>query len=445
MRQLKNLFHNDTENWRSRRVLFFQSAAQFLNGVAEEKILAGFDKLLLSPTLTPEGKRSILGLQAAARKSFDEARAVFGQLIDVRTELKGYLQKSVCLVVPNLSAPVSRVTAAAALGDSILTGRYLSKVSPRRAFLTSALVALILSGGLAVLPPLTAGLIGAAAVLIAGLGTLILFTFLGIWLNPLLFIFSLSAVVITSLSSEALWHYGRKKNFRKTLAPRMSLERFDELIPLNMSTEGTLPAEGRDASILAVRAKRIALFPLEEAGVNAGAEKIVTAYRIYHHTIGDLLRNCGAFVYAMDDDLILAVFGAPLDLTGHRLRAELSGKAVIEAEATLAQSLGDAGIAYKMGTLCVGIDSGLVDFGDTGIPGFSGYSAYGPIPVRARLLSGLGERYDCRILITENVKREMPDGWEGHRLDKLVTDAEGTEEFFYNLRFPIDAGRSATA
>ncbi|MFA6507705.1 MAG: CHASE2 domain-containing protein [Treponemataceae bacterium] len=415
-----------TKEWRALRERFYLSASRFLDGDAEQKITAGYDKLLESPTLTPEGKMSLLGLKSAAANSFSRSRTQLHELVELRKTLKNNLESSICIVAPALRAPISRVKAAAALGDAILSERSLRVFPSGAIFAVSASLAFALSTIVALLAPVAAFVVGSVVTILAASGAAALLIFLGAWFNPLLV--AGSAATVTAVSTFLVWNERgeRRRATLRAFEPRLSAESLKRLSASH--DPRLLEGEKREASIIAVRAKGISDYP-----TSSDPREIVSAFRLYHEVIGEILKKQGALLYALEGELIFASFGAPLPLADHRRQAALAAVAVIDAEDELKRLFAETGITLRTGILRVGADSGVCDFGETGLSGFSGYAAFGPVPVRARLLSGLGERYGCRILVTEDVKRELGDGFEALRLDKLVTKADGSEEYFYEL------------
>jgi hypothetical protein len=420
-----------TDEWRALRERFYQSAGRFLEGDAEARILAGYDALLASPTLTEEGRTSLLALKSAAANSFARARGNLRELAELRASLKAELVGSICVVAPALRSPVSRVKAAASLADSILSERFLRIFPSGASFAVAASLAFALSTVIAFLGPVAALAVGTAAAVFAAAGAAALLVFLGAWFNPLLAGGS-AAVVVAASAALAFGERGeRRRAMLRAFAPRLSPESLKKLAKTH--DPRILAGEKREASIVAVRAKGISEYP-----ASSDSRQIVSAFRLYHGTVGEILKREGALLYALEGELIFASFGAPLPREDHRNRAGLAAAAVIDAEKALVRAFSEAGIALPTGSLRVGIDSGLCDFGDSGLSGFSGYAAFGPVPVRARLLSGLAERYGCRILATENAKNGIGDRFEALRLDKLVTKADGSEEYFYELRIASD-------
>ncbi len=415
-----------TGEWRGLRERFFDSAGRFLEGPSEGRILAGYDVLLASPTLTEEGSASIQALKSAASNSFGRARGMLRELRELRKTLKDELVGSICVVAPALRSPVSRVKAATALADAFLSKRFL-RVFPRTMlFAVCASLAFALSTILAFLGPIGAVVVGTAVSVIAAAGAAATFVLLGAWFNPLLAAGAAGTATLVS-SFIALTERGeRKRALLRSFAPRMSPESLKKVASAHYAR--LVEGEKREASIVAVRAKGIA-----EYADAADSKATVAAFRLYHETIGDVLKKEGAFLYAIEGELIFASFGAPVPRADHRAAAAAAALAVVAAEETLGDAFQRAGFPLPRGSLRVGVDAGLCDFGEAGLSGFSVFAAFGPVPVRARVLSNLAERYGCRALATEEVKRGLDDAFQTLRLDQLVTKADGKEEYFYEV------------
>lgn len=416
-----------TAEWRALRVRFYRSASNVLAGEAERLILDGYDKLLASPTLSAEGKASLAALKSAAANSFGRARSLLSELARLRIELKRELERSICVVAPALRAPVTRVKAAASLADAILSDRFIRPIPAETAFAACAALAIVLSAVLAFLGPVAALSAGAAGIALSGAAASALLVLSGIWLNPLLAAGAAGTATLASTFLAFNERGERKRALLRSFAPRVSSESLRKLASAHYAR--LVEGEKREASIVAVRAKGIA-----DHSSAADSKDIVSAFRLYHETIGGVLKKEGALLYAIEGELIFASFGAPVPCADHRAAAVRAAHAVVAAEEVLARAFAEAGAALQPGILRVGIDSGLCDFGEAGLSGFSVFAAFGPVPVRARVLSNLAERYGCRVLATENVKRGLGGGFEALRLDQLVTKSDGSEEYFYELR-----------
>ncbi len=419
----------DTEDWRRLRKQFYRITAGFLSGIAEKKIDDGYSLLLESSTLTPEGKRNILALKNAARSSFDRAGKTFGELLKLRDTLEREIQSSICIIAPELKDPVSRVRAAAGLADALLSGHFFSIFPSLEAFLVSGLLAVFVSLILAALAPVSAAFAGIAAVILSAAAASLFFVHTGIWFNPLLAAGSAAAAAIVSVFTGSISAYRINESISRQSSVLLQLSKYPSLHP----TPESNPPEGEkiEASIIAVRFRLngITWSPDSSAG-----NKIISALHIYHETIGAVLRENGAFLYALEGEVIFASFGGRIPGKGHRIQAELAAAAVLEEEDKLEESFKNAGIVYKAGAVSVGIDTGLCGFGSDDIDGLPEYIASGDVPARAGILSGLGERYKCRILITEDVATNICEGFEAVKLDRIIPEIDKSRKYFFCLR-----------
>jgi class 3 adenylate cyclase len=86
----------------------------------------------------------------------------------------------------------------------------------------------------------------------------------------------------------------------------------------------------------------------------------------------------------------------------------------------------------ETGSWYFGIDTGECAFVWSAL---SGYAAFGPPVVRARLLSGLAPRYKGRFLISAAVNDSLRNVLV-QKLDSLKDKATGEKEVFYELLIP---------
>jgi class 3 adenylate cyclase len=420
--------------WRELRERFFRSSDSFLNGAAESKILAGYDALIALPTATPESAESLRGLKSAAANSFSRARAALRELTELRASLRLELERSLCILAaaPEDSAAAE---AAAALADAALTGRTLSVVPPRQAFFLSLLLAVGLAGALSFLGfpgALAVGTLSAAAAY--GLAALSFLVY-GAWFSPLVPALAILSVALSSALIAGISAADRRRRLRRAFGGRLS---GPALAALEADRAvAVLSGLRTEATVLAVRAPALADYPRD-----AEPRQVAAAFRLYHERVGRALSDKGAFVYAAQGELVFAVFGPPLGGEDHRTAACAAALALAGAAddpsapaGALAGAFAAAGIPFGPGALRIGIDSGPCDFASAGLPGSRACSVFGPVPLRARLLSGLGERYGCAAILSEEVRAALKEGAFGAvRLDKLVSRTDGREEWFYELR-----------
>lgn len=418
----------DTEERRELRNRFFLITNSFLSGSAEKKIDEGYTALLESPTLAPEGKERLLALKSDVRLSFSRARQMLAELLAVREKLEKEIKSSICIIVPQLPGPASRVKAAAGLADAVLSAHFFRIFPSLEAFLLSALLAVLVSLILAALSPAASLFAGAVAVIFSASAASLFFVYSGIWFNPFLVAGSAAAAALVSVFISFFTAVRQKKAvFREinSSSSSGSAESPAQLMTMQIPLEPALfEEEKNDACIIAVRLR------LHDS---SDREKIVTALHIYHETIGAVLKEQGAFLYALEAEIIFASFPSPLSPKEQLIKAQLAAAAVMDAESKLAENFGSAGLLCDECAISIGIDAGPSVFPGNVITGQSGYAPSGAVPARAKILSGLGERYNCKILITEDAGREIRDGFKAVKLDKLVPVIDKSEKYFFCL------------
>lgn len=411
-------------DWRALRERFFQSCDRFLNGDAEERILAGYDALMAQPTATEETKESLLGLKSAAANAFVRARLTLAELVALRSSLRSELERSLCLVAvaPEGRSPGADV--AAALVDATLTGRSLGILPPRTGSLLSALFGAGTAILLATLGPVAAPVVGGVLALAAGGGAALYFFVSGIWFSPLV-----PAAVVLSValaSSLILW--------TEVVAGRRRLRRCLGGLPppraLRFPSTAVAALEGRRelASILAVRAPGLSEYPPE-----TDPALVAEAFRAYHDRMSRLLVEKGGVVYAAQGELVFAFFGPPFIEGDHRAAACGVALDLAGTQEPLVPDASARELPPGTGALRVGVDTGPCDLGSAGVPGAVSFSVFGPVPLRARLLSSLAERYGTSVLVSEGTREGLGERFQTVRLDKMVSRADAREDWFYRL------------
>jgi hypothetical protein len=396
--------------WRARRADYFQAAADFLAGGTETGIIGGYDSLLAAPDLTPGAAARISDLKREAAASFARARAGSAELSGLRSELRLDLGGAFVVIAPPAAAE-----AAAALVDAVLSGRTVRTAD--RGALLAAGAAGALAGALLAYPGnlavLAAG--GLAAVALSGGASFAALKFFDYYLTPAA---SVGALVAAALVGFALIAYSRRR-------PRGV-----------QPAAAAVPGGFGPLAVLAVRLKGIPESPEAER-----AAAWLAGLAGFRRAAAARLRARGARLLASEGELVLGAFEEnppdAADVPGAAPAEPAARRACLAALdlAAAATELLAALPAEPALSLRLGIDRDLVLFGpaDPDEGPAAGFQAVGGAVGRAKLLSSLAERFGAAALVTEAVRKEAGAGLETRRLDKLVIQKSGREEYFYSL------------
>lgn len=409
--------------WRQGRERFFNATRIFLAGKAEQDLLAGYDQLVASEALDALGIERVEELRQSVIHAFSESRNLLTELEDLRLSLDARLRGSFCLI-----GPESEVLAEAGLVNAILGNRFMDGLWGQRLNRWVALPGLVLSVSLAFIGPLLSLLAGAAAVALSVGVAVLLFVYAGVWIHPVLPAgIVLAATIASVLSCMALRHWNRDR-LRTAFGSRIPAQLMRDLASSG-SGKTTDILHGK-AAILAIRYLRPGEHgrPEEDSG-QAGALKA------FQDQASRKLVERGGVVLGADGFIVLGAFGSPLEAIVAR-----KGKG---PEPDPADSLAHLANRVCAATVDImGPETAMdnfwrygLDIGDSAFfhSDAGGYSSVGRPVVYARILSGLALKYNCRILVTQELKDAIGELWVTRRLDTLVAKSTGKEEAFYEL------------
>ncbi|OHD20462.1 MAG: hypothetical protein A2Y38_06710 [Spirochaetes bacterium GWB1_59_5] len=416
-------------SWRDAREQYVKSVRAILSGKAETELLAGFDALLTAETLEETVSASINDLRQAVVATFATARSAYNEFQSARGTLQGSLRGAFCIVgavsdprllAEETSPQPTRAEAAAFLANSVLTGGHFKVASgrPWRIWiLLPALLAAVLLAPFGTLVSAVLGLVAIAAS--AGLFSL-LFVYKGVWIDPGAVAGVVASAVAVSLAVEQIARARLSAILRRRLGNRLP-----ETTLASLAARHTLPP-------VEDRVSRAAILAVRHFGESSHADqddsgRHAAALRVFHDTAAAEITRRGGVILGVDEFILTAGFGTPLDLSSNGAAAE-PGYAARQAFAAVLDIVGSSpeqSVDWRFG-----LDLGDCDFFYTTV---GGYSAVGRAVNYARLLSGLSSKYNSHILVTQGIAGEAGDAFKTRRLDSLVEKASGNEHAFYQL------------
>jgi class 3 adenylate cyclase len=155
----------------------------------------------------------------------------------------------------------------------------------------------------------------------------------------------------------------------------------------------------------------------------------------FRSDVARVFKNSGSAIVGCDGDLLLIAFGSPLERSAlHGMKKEMPYEDDAHTQVNhtpIAKAVGFINdimnSAPEARNWYLGLDTGEVVFAWSEL---TGYSAFGPPVVRARILSNLAPRYKTRVLLTERVIEKI-EGLPIRRLDTLAQQDQ--KEPFYEL------------
>jgi hypothetical protein len=409
--------------WRLARERFFTATRNFLDGEAEQDLLSGYDNLVVAEGLDESGAGRIEELRQLVVQSFSDSRRLLDELDALRLSLDAELRDSFCIIGPETGTQEE-----AGLVNAILNQRFINNLWGQRLNRWAAFPGLLVAVGLAFAGPLLSLFIGLAAAA-ASVGIVALFFIhAGLWMHPALPAGIVVMVTLVSILSCLALRHWNKDRLRIAYGSRLPAPLMQHLASAGLIR--TTEVQQAKAVILAIRYIR----PGESGRPEEDASQAGTLKSFQDQASQEMVKQ-GGVVLGTDGFIVLGAFGSPLEAEGTRRSTDpepdpvravsaLAGRA---CEATL-EIMGPETAADNFWRY--GLDIGDCTFFHSEA---GGYSAAGRPPVYARILSGLALKYNCRILVTQELKDAVGEQWLTRRLDTLVSKSSGKEEAFYEL------------
>jgi len=419
---MENPLPDKVRQWREARHAFYISAAFFLQGPEEQKILAGYDKLLETEALQEGGKERIASLKELASQAFGWARKAQDELMVLHTRLESLLRDGYCVIGSTAGDADATVT----LLSTILSRSFINPGRPLYLLLAGFAGLALLYIATFIFSPPWFFIFSIILAMISFLITAGLFVMTGYWYAPMLpVIMLLGAAVLYVLMQAFLLRYIRRHQ-ELALKYRMAPDAFRAFvcsIPLKQLSSVPTPADiqERDALIICVRH---ASFLGEETAVPL--KQFAEDVKRFRHKTSELLKRFSGTILWMDGEVLFAALGFPQIPTGSE--AEIAREALRAAQALEA--------AFPDEPVTIGMDYGKTAFY---FDVLSGYSALGRVPVHARVLSGLAGRYKTRVLCTEGalsfLKQSLGEPVTAEAIDILVDKQEQRDIRFFAITY----------
>jgi class 3 adenylate cyclase len=434
---LKNPGEEQKAQWLDFRFRYFRSLDDFVYGPSEANLVTGYELLIAAESLDAPGVDRIVSLRGEVIGAFERIRKQHQEFLALRTLLSEALEDAICFLGPPASpqdhAPAD-TEAAAILANGIITGRAVIPLTDRYVLLWSLAAIIITVFAICRFGPGFTLIIGSIlTALIAALFSW-LFIVTDYWLDPLIPAASALMGVFASFCYAVSLSRRTARDFRRAYGPYIGKSYLKRVIRAGRP----LPSETvrAKAAIVAIRGGE--LLSRENQQDPRESLRAIEAFRA---EVVRTFSKAGGAIVGLDGDLVLVAIGSPLERIGmNKMKSEMpyedaagargSHSPAVKAVGFILEFLAAAPAAGSPGSASwrFGIDAGECAFTYSAL---SGYSAFGPPTVRARILSGLAPRYNARILVTGAVSEKV-DGMLTRRLDVLKGHG-GSQEVFYQL------------
>jgi len=296
--------------------------------------------------------------------------------------------------------------------DMILSESFITPVAMHWMILfTLVFVVLffIVSANLQLVPRAVTGLlvtIGFVAICI------LLFRYTGIFINPILPVFSMTTAVILR---EIISYAGseREKQFiRKAFSTYVS----DDVVKEIIADPSRLQLGGTKRHMSALFTDLQGFSGIAE---KLDAEQLVSLLNRYLTVMSDVILDEKGTIDKYEGDAILAFFGAPMVLPDHALRACVSAIKMKEIERAINREINEEKLTSEPLITRIGINTGSMVAGNMGTGNKMNYTIMGSAVNMAARLEGVNKQYKTWLLATEDTIKETGDSILARKLDRV--------------------------
>lgn len=425
------------QDYKETREYFFEELKNFLEGSAEDDIIAEYQALIDSGRYGDEDIVSINELMDYTGEVFTATRGILDDLLEVRTRLAtelpgtfvviGYTGTSTTDIGVNpFQEEYKNVGTHASVVNTILAGEFLDDIPWWYSFLIGFVISLIVAVVLQRLQPLLSIIVGVGFILIVLVAGYLIFRFSGVYIQlvtPSVFVFLtfLSLSVIKFIQTE-----NEKSFVRNAFSHYLSNDVISELM------------QNPDRLNLGGEKKYITAMFTDVRGFSSISEKLdpqdlVTLLNEYLTAMSDTVLKQRGTIDKYEGDAIISFFGAPVEYTDHAERACYAAVKMKSLEVTLnerflSQEMSPAPLVTR-----IGINTGDMVVGNMGTQQKMDYTIMGNSVNLAARLEGVNKQYGTWILISEPTYRELGEGYAVRKLDRVRVVGIGEPIRLYEL------------
>ncbi len=314
----------------------------------------------------------------------------------------------------------------ASVADSILSGRFI-RPAPGAVRVTTTVASSMVIGLLTVLLPLMAALAGAVAIL-GGWTWYSLQAFRGgLWLNM---VQPLSGMVLALFAGTAYQYFveGRQKRVIKKLFGRyVSKDVYAQLIAHPELAE--LGGKRREMTVLFSDIRGFT--SVTERG---DPEELVAQLNEYFSRMVDIVFRHQGTVDKFVGDMVMALFGAPLDDPDHAEHAVQAALDMILELGELNQEWGGRGMAQL--DIGIGINSGDMIAGNIGSSSIMSYTVIGDNVNLGSRLESLNKEYKTRIIMSDATRIQLTNPYDTRPLGDVIVKGKSRPVAIYEIKTP---------
>jgi len=262
------------------------------------------------------------------------------------------------------------------------------------------------------LPPVSRAITGLLVTAIVVLTTILLFRYTGIFISPILPVFTMiTAVILREIISYA--GSEREKEFiRKAFSTYVS----DDVVKEIIADPSRLQLGGTKRHMSAVFTDLQGFSSIAE---KLDAEQLVRLLNRYLTEMSDVILEEKGTIDKYEGDAIIAFFGAPMDLPDHALRTCVTAIKMKQIEKSLNEKILEEKLSPLPVRTRIGINTGSMVAGNMGTGNKMNYTIMGNAVNLAARLEGVNKQYKTWILASEDTVRETGGRILSRKLDRI--------------------------
>ncbi len=409
--------------YRQLRQAFVALAGSFLNGSAEDEILAELDNALSSGDLPPAVAAQLEEVRSDVAAIFTATRGVYAEVLRLRTYLAAFLEDSIALVgytatsttdlgvtpfdesFPNVGLHAAVISMTGDVVD-------LDQAGPWTALIIGVAWAVLL--GLAIRSSsegivLPIGLIGSVAPLLAGA---LVFALTHLYVPMLTLTLPGFFLALTSLGVRYLRSIRDRRFIQTTFEHYLAPEVIHDLI----EDPNLVGVGGREDRLTALFTDVRDFSRLAEILSTA---ELVDLLNTYLTEMSEVILDQQGTIDKYEGDAIMAFFGAPVRYDDHAEHACHAAIRMKKVEAVLNDRLVKSGASPSPLISRIGINTGDMIVGNLGTTHRINYTVMGHEVNLAARLEGVNKQYGTLICISENTERELGEGFLVRKMDRV--------------------------
>ncbi|MFW5694970.1 MAG: CHASE2 domain-containing protein [Alkalispirochaeta sp.] len=402
---------------------YLSEVGAFLDGPAEEAILADVRNALDDPSVSGETRESYQELEAEIPGVFESTRNVYNNLVDTREVLAQAVEDSFIIIgytgtgttdigVNPFENEYANTGTHGAVVNTILTRKFIDEIPLWISIVVAILlttVYVLVSRNRSANVSLGLGFTGAGLVVAASAGMMVTTRLFFPILTPVLSI--LGAAVGQSVLKYI--EVAKEKNYiRNAFNHYLSTDVINEI--LDDPSRLRLGGEKRQLTAMFTDVKGFSAI-----SETLDPEELVKLLNRYLSEMSDIILQLQGTIDKFEGDAIISFFGAPIPYLDHPSRACLAAVRMKKIESYLNDHFLSEQLSPHPLATRIGINTGEMVVGNMGTANRMDYTIMGHSVNLAARLEGVNKQYGTWILASELTYREVEDEFAARKLDRV--------------------------